>query len=143
MKLEQIEEMWSEDCSIDRTSLDTESLKIPSLHSKYYKIYLREKIQLKAEENDYNSFYKIKHEYYTGKLSQEELNEYGWQPFQFVLKNDLSIYINSDREISDRLLKLQLQREKVDLLESIIKTLNNRGFLIKNAVDFIRFSNGN
>lgn len=143
MKLEQIEQMWAEDCSIDRTALDTESLKIPSLHSKYYKIFLREKIQLKADENDYNIFFKTKHEYYTGKLSQEELKEMGWEPFQFVLKNDLPIYINSDREISDRLLKLQLQREKVVLLESIIKTLNNRGFLIKNAVDFIRFSNGN
>lgn len=143
MKLEQIEQMWAEDCSIDRTALDTESLKIPSLHSKYYKIYLREKMQLKSDEHEYNIFFKTKHEYYTGKLSQEELSEYGWQPFQFVLKNDLSIYINSDKEITDKLLKLQLQREKVDLLESIIKTLNNRGFLIKNAVDFIKFCNGN
>ena len=144
MKLEQIEQMWSEDCSIDRTSLDTESLKIPALHSKYYKIFLREKMQLKSEENDYNIFFKLKHEYYTGKLSQEELEQYSWEPFQFVvLKNDLSIYINSDKEIAERLLKLQLQKEKVDLLESILKTLNNRGFLIKNAVDFLKFSNGN
>lgn len=143
MKLEEIESLWQNDCTIDRTSLDHESLKIPLLHSKYYKIYLREKIQLRAEESDYNQFYKIKHEYYTGKLSQEDLREYGWEPFQFILKGDLSIYVNSDKELTDRLLKLQVQREKVDLLESIIKTLNNRGFLIKNAIDFIKFSNGN
>lgn len=143
MKLEEIESLWQQDCSIDRTSLDQESLKIPMLHSKYYKIYLREKVQLKAEEGEYNLFYKTKHEYYTGKLSEEELKQYGWEPFQFILKGDLSIYMNADKELTERLLKLQVQREKVDLLESIIKTLNNRGFLIKNAVDFIRFSNGN
>jgi hypothetical protein len=45
MKLEEIESLWEQDSKIDRTDLDNESLKIPMLHSKYYKIYLREKIQ--------------------------------------------------------------------------------------------------
>ncbi|CAB4141185.1 Recombination, repair and ssDNA binding protein UvsY [uncultured Caudovirales phage] len=142
MKLEEIEALWEQDSKIDRTELDNESLKIPTLHSKYYKIFLREKVQLKSEEQDYKLFYKLKHEYYTGKLSQEELSEYNWQPFQFVLKGDLQIYIDSDKELSSRLLKLQVQREKVEFLENIIKTLNSRGFLIKNAIDFIRFTSG-
>lgn len=143
MKLEEIEALWEQDIKIDRTELDSESLKIPSLHSKYYKIYLREKVQLKAEDQSYKQFYKLKHEYYTGKLSQTELNELGWEPFQFVLKNDLQVYIESDKELCERLLKLNVQKEKVQFLEDIIKTLNTRGFLIKNAIDFIRFTNGN
>lgn len=143
MKLEEIEELWQQDSKVDRTDLDNESLKIPSLHSKYYKIFLREKVQLKSEEQDYKLYYKVKYEYYTGKLSQEELKENGWEPFQFLLKNDLQVYIDSDKDIAERLLKLQVQREKVEFLESIIKTLNTRGFLIKNAVDFIRFTSGN
>lgn len=142
MKLEEIEALWEQDAKVDRTDLDNESLKIPMLHSKYYKIYLREKIQLKSEEQEYKQFYKLKHEYYTGKLSQEDLNEYGWEPFQFVLKNDLQVYVDADKDIANRLLKIQVQREKVDLLENIIKTLNGRGFLIKNAIDFIRFTSG-
>lgn len=142
MKLEEIELLWEQDSKIDRTELDSESLKIPTLHSKYYKIYLREKVQLKAEEQEYKQFFKLKHEYYTGKLSQEDLEQYGWEPFQFVLKNDIQVYIDADKQISERLLKLQVQREKVDLLQEIIKTLNGRGFLIKNAIDFIRFSSG-
>jgi hypothetical protein len=143
MKLEEIEALWEHDIKIDRTELDSESLKIPSLHSKYYKIYLREKVQLKAEEQTYKQFYKLKHEYYTGKLSQSELNELGWEPFQFVLKNDLQVYMDSDKELSERLLKLNVQKEKVEFLADIIKTLNTRGFLIKNALDFIRFTSGN
>lgn len=142
MKLEEIEALWEHDIKIDRTELDSESLKIPSLHSKYYKIYLREKVQLKAEEQTYKQFYKLKHEYYTGKLSQSELNELGWEPFQFVLKNDLQVYMDSDKELSERLLKLNVQKEKVEFLADIIKTLNTRGFLIKNAIDYIRWTNG-
>jgi len=142
MKLEEIESLWEQDSKIDRTDLDNESLKIPMLHSKYYKIYLREKIQLKSEELEYKQFYKLKHEYYNGKLSQEDLKDLGWEPFQFVLKNDLQVYIDADKDVITKLLKLQVQREKVELLESIIKTLNGRGFLIKNAIDFIRFTSG-
>ena len=142
MKLEEIESLWEQDSKIDRTDLDNESLKIPMLHSKYYKIYLREKIQLKSEELEYKQFYKLKHEYYNGKLSQEDLKNLGWEPFQFVLKNDLQVYIDADKDVITKLLKLQVQREKVELLESIIKTLNGRGFLIKNAIDFIRFTSG-
>ena len=100
-------------------------------------------MQLKIEDSEYKQFYKLKHEYYTGKLSQEELNQYGWEQFQFILKGDLSVYIDSDKDLAQRLIKLQIQKEKVELLDSIIKTLNTRGFLIKNAIDFIKFSNGN
>ena len=142
MKLEEIEALWEQDIKIDRTELDSESLKIPTLHGKYYKIYLREKVQLKAEDQSYKQFYKLKHEYYTGKLSQSELNELGWEPFQFVLKNDLQVYMEADKELCERLLKLNVQKEKVQFLEDIIKTLNTRGFLIKNAIDFIRFTSG-
>jgi hypothetical protein len=143
MKLEDIIQQWEQDVKIDRTELDAESIKIPSLHNKYYKIYIKEKIQLKAEEQDYKLYYKLKHEYYTGKLSKQDLDENGWEPFQFVLKNDLSIYLEADKDLSEKLLKLQVQKEKVQFLEDIIKTLNGRGFLIKNAVDFIRFTSGN
>jgi hypothetical protein len=143
MKIEQIFEMWEKDVAMDRTELDSECLKIPALHNKYYKIYLQEKVQLKLEDQEYKQFYKLKHEYYTGKLSKSELEEYGWEPFQFVLKNDISIYLEADKELAEKSLKLQVQKEKVQLLEDIIKTLNNRGFLIKSAVDFIRFTSGN
>jgi len=142
MKLEELEALWEQDGKIDRTELDAESLKIPTLHGKYYKLYLREKVQLKAEEQSYKQFYKLKHEYYTGKLSQSELNELGWEPFQFVLKNDLSVYMEADKEVAERLLKLSVQKEKVQFLEDIIKTLNTRGFLIKNAIEFIKFTSG-
>ena len=35
MKMEEIEEAWSNDCGMDDTELDMESIKIPLLHNKY------------------------------------------------------------------------------------------------------------
>jgi len=142
MKLEEIEALWDEDVKIDRSSLDEESLKIPFLHNKYYKLYLREKVQLKSEQNNVAQFYKLKHEYYTGKLSGNECKELGWEPFQFVLKGDVQIYLDADKELADKLIKVTVQKEKVAFLEEIIKTLNTRNFLIKNAIDFRKFANG-
>ena len=142
MTLEDIQNLWSEDCHIDRTALDAESLKIPSLHQKYYKHYLREYYKLKKEEGDYNDLKRLKHEYYTGKLSQKELNDLGWEPFQFILKGELPLYLDSDKELSEILIRIEMQKEKVKYLESIIKSLKDRNFLIKNAIEFIKFSNG-
>ena len=39
MKLEEIQESWSSDSKIDDTELDNESLKIPELHHKYFRIF--------------------------------------------------------------------------------------------------------
>lgn len=141
-KLEELEALWDEDVKIDRTALDEESLKIPFLHNKYYKLYLREKVQLKAETNAVAVFYKLKHEYYTGKLSGSECKELGWDPFPFVLKGDLQVYLDADKDLAAKLIKISIQKEKVEFLESILKTLNTRGYLIKNAIEFRRFANG-
>ena len=39
MNLDEIQEMWERDATIDPDNLHDESLKIPQLHAKYYTIY--------------------------------------------------------------------------------------------------------
>jgi len=39
-------------------------------------------------------------------------------------------------------LKTSLQQEKVDYLEAILRQINNRGFQIKNAIDWNKFISG-
>ena len=39
MTLDEIQKLWEEDSKIDPDNLHIESLKIPQLHAKYYKIY--------------------------------------------------------------------------------------------------------
>ena len=59
-----------------------------------------------------------------------------------ILKADVPMYMEADKEIIDLSLKIGLQQEKVEFLESIIKSLNNRGYNIKAAIDFLKFTSG-
>jgi hypothetical protein len=38
--------------------------------------------------------------------------------------------------------KIAYQQEMVDVLEEILKSINTRGFAIKNSIDFLKFTNG-
>jgi hypothetical protein len=40
MKLDEIHDMWGEDCDIDRTELGNESLKLPKMHSNIFVYFL-------------------------------------------------------------------------------------------------------
>jgi len=143
MKIEDIEKEWSKDSQIDSSSLDTESLKIPSLHNKYYKIFIKEKIHYKKMECEYDEFLQTKKDYYNGKLSQEELKEYNWkQCNEIIIKNELPGILDADNDLNEKKLKLSLQSEKIDFLKSILYRLNNRSYTIKNAIEFLKFVNG-
>jgi hypothetical protein len=143
MKLEDIHSLWNEDCNIVDDMLDEEALKIPRLHQKYYKIYSTERMLLAKLKTDLIQLRQLKHDYYSGELAQEDLNEQGWEPFpKRVLKAELPRYIESDKDVINSTLKIAHQQEKVDMCDSIIKSLRDRGFLIKNAIDWRRFTNG-
>ena len=143
MKLEDIQLLWEKDCQIDRTELGEESLKISQLHSKYFKLFSSERLTYKKMEKEYKELARIKFEYYNGVLSQEELRSHGWDPFSLkVLKSDLHIYLDSDKDVADAKLKMDLQKEKIDLVENIIKSLNTRGYQMKSAIDWEKFKVG-
>jgi hypothetical protein len=143
MKFEDIVNEWERDAKMDNTELGTESLRIPLLHHKYFKILSSEALQLRNLERSYKQLHRTKFEYYTGVLSQEELKEYGWEPWGLkILKGDLSLYIESDPDLQQLDAKIDIQKQKLTFVESIVKTVVNRGFLIKNAIDWERFKNG-
>lgn len=144
MELEKIESMWLIDSKIDRTDLATESLKISELHNKYYKIFSREKLLLKKMQSDSTILKKTKWEYYNGKISPEELREIGWDSFdKRVMKSDIDVYLQADKDIIESNLSLSYQSEKVEFLESILDSLKQRTWNIRNAIEFIKFSQGN
>ena len=143
MKLEEIQNLWKEDVIFVDDMLDEEALKIPRLHQKYYKIYSTEKLLMRKLEAELKIFQSIKYEYYAGELAQEDLREHGWEPFpKKVLRADIPRMVDSDRQVIERTLKNALQKEKVDFCDAIIKSLRDRGFLIKSAIDWRKFTSG-
>ena len=144
MKLEDIQELWHRDSEIDYTELGTESIRIPQIHDKYLKIFTDERIRLKGVEFELSKMVRIKTEYYSGKMSQEELERRGWEQYLGrLLKNEIANYIESDDDVIKLKQQLVILQEKITYLDSVIKMINNRGFQIKNALDWLKFSHGN
>ncbi len=143
MKIEDIVEMWTSDTKIDSTELASESLKIPTLHNKYYRVFLEERLRLKKMESEMKSLKLDKYEFYTLGPTKES-HEKGWQlPAKgIILKHDIPMYMDADKDIIEMNLKVAYQNEKVELLETIIKSISNRNFIIKNAIDWNRFVMG-
>ena len=143
MKIEEIVSEWDKDCRMDKTELGMESTNIPIVHNKYLKIYMGENTQLKRMVAQRSKLKRTLTEYYLGELDQDELEELGRDQFyKKILKNEVETYIESDDTFIDLNLKLALQQEKVNYIEAIIKSINNRGFQIKNAIDWLKFDNG-
>ena len=115
MKLSELQAMWLADCKMDEMALDAESLKIPNLHSKYMEYWNEEVLNQRRLEQEYKSEFKIRWEYYSGKLSEEELEEYNLEPFlQKVLRQDLDIYLDSDKKLQEIKSKIEYTKQKVN-----------------------------
>lgn len=143
MTLDEIFELWADDANIDRTELGNAALDTAKLHHKYYQIFSRERLLLRKLEAELKTLKLEKYEFYTDGPTQEQI-ERGWKlpPKGKILKNSVAEYLDADSEIIAMKLKIAYQQEKIDLLESIIKTIGNRGFWIKSAIDWERFKVG-
>jgi len=143
MKLEDILDLWKEDSNIDKTDLGEEEVKIPKLHNKYYQIYVHEKIVLRSYEADMKKLKLEKYEFFTQGHTEETRSKMWELPARgLILKADIPMYMDADKELIKLSLKIGVQQEKTDFLESIIKSLTNRGFQIKSAIDWYKFTMG-
>lgn len=141
-QLEQLLEMWRQDSEIDRTEPGKALLDIPKLHSKYVNILSRHRLLSKESEFKFNKMKKLKWEYYTGKLDEETLKKRGWEPFPYVLKSEISTYLESDDDVNRFLAQKIMHDEIVDVCNSILKELNSRTFQLRSFIDYEKFING-
>jgi hypothetical protein len=140
--LDQILKNWESDSVIDQTEPGKELIKIPTLHNKYLTILTKHKIASKKANYDYLRMKKTKWEYYTGKMSQEELEEHGWEPFRYTLKSDISTYLESDNDLIKLLEKKVYHDECVSVVEAIMSELKSRTFQLRDFCQWERFIGG-
>lgn len=140
MNLDEIQKLWEEDSKIDEDNLHTESTKIPSLHAKYYRLFNTILTLKKAQENKYKILKKEKWQYYTGKAEPDVYIE---KPFDHkVLKNDLDKYLDADEDLIRCQTKMEYYQMMLNYLDSIIKTILNRTYQLKNAIEWQKFIRG-
>ena len=140
MNLDEIQSLWDEDSKIDADNLHSESTNVPSLHAKYYRILNNLLLLKKMEENKFKQIKKDKWQYYTGKADPEVYIE---KPFDHkVLRQDVDKYMDADEDLIKILSKIDYYQVMISYLDSILKTINNRTYQIKNAIEWQKFIRG-
>lgn len=142
MTLEEILSEWDKDAVIDRLDLTAASLDIPKLHAKYYRTYIKERARLVHLNGEYKQTRLDKYEFYIDGPHSETPSDWELPAKGRIIKADVERYLDADKHLLDMERKVELQKEKVKFLESILYTLNTRNYVIKNAIDMIKFEAG-
>ena len=143
MHLDTIEKMWAADAPISPADLTNESLRVPVLHNKYYKLLGAERIKLLELQQEYDALELEKRQFYLYG-SDEYSRKKGWQerPQGRVLKAELPPVLAADSDLGIQKLRIAIQSEKVQYLEEIVKQINNRSYHINNAIKNELFKHG-
>ena len=140
MTLDELKLQVQKDLKVDDEHLDTESLKNQEIKATYLDHKSRYELLLFKAKGDYKRLYREKWEYYGGKA---DAKIYATKPFDLkVLKTDLAVYITSDEEVIDAENKIGYLETVVDYIKGVIKSVDNRGWDIKNAIEWKKFEAG-
>lgn len=143
MTIDELYEEWQKDCDLNVTDLTEESRRTPKLHNKYfryYSLYGMRAAKLKAQFKDLT---KAKREWYLGNMDESESKARKWnQVRKRVISSEVQIFIDADPDIIELTLQIGLNDAVVKYLESIVRQINNRGFQIRDIIDFEKFKNG-
>jgi hypothetical protein len=140
--LEEIITQWERDSVIDQTEPGKEIIEIPKLHNKYNKYLSLHNLAAIKAGIEFDRVKRIKWEYYTGKLDQEELVKYGWEPFRFVLKSDISVYMEGDEDLNKIKRKKSYHEEAAKFCQNIMKELQSRTYQLRAFMDWEKFIQG-
>jgi hypothetical protein len=130
MTLDEIKSQWEKDCEIDDIELDKSSLEIPKLHAKYQDLLSSKILVMKQYQYKYDTLLKDKWLWYNGKMSQEQIKELGWSDDPLdglkIMKTDLQIFYNSDKDIQELNAKIEYLKVTIDYLKECMQNITWR-----------------
>ena len=120
--------------------IDQESYKNQVIKQKWLDFKSDFELMLIKARTDYQQLYREKWEYYGGKA---DAKVYAAKPFDIkVMKTDLQMYVQSDEDILRLQNKIGYYETCVDYCKGVIKSIDNRGWDIRNATDWKKFEAG-
>jgi hypothetical protein len=112
-------------------NIEKKLYKIPQLHSKYLKLYLKAKVKLSKLERELNDLYRKKYHYYSFEY-EERLESV----------KEIQFHILGDEEYSDVKQQLDNQDATVKTLEYAVKKTQQLTYDIKNIIEYTKYING-
>ena len=133
--------MWEKDSQIDPDNLHDESIKIPQLHAKYYTLFNTITLLKEKARESHNKVKLERYQYYTGKAEPDVYEE---EPFPYKVRDKEAIqrHMDADEKLNNISMKIRYYDVMLRFLEDIIKTISNRTFQIKNAIEWNKFQSG-
>lgn len=144
IQLDELKSQWATDCIIDPHRLDESSIRTANLHQKYLDILTDYKLRYFKLEKKYLSMKGTRSRYYMGQMTKAELAEMSWDQYQYKtpLKSELERLLETD----SLLLDIQDQQSYIkfclEYVEDIMKSLRERGWQIRNAIEWRKFEAG-
>lgn len=145
MVMENLGEIRSEmkrDNIINKDDLSGEAIRCAKLHTKWFGMYIDEKLIYNKLKDSRDKHYLNQWKYYQGKQTPAYYAKFG-QLHEIVVKSDVEKYLNAD----DLLLAFKelaaTQYACVELCQSMVDNIKQRGYSIRNAIDNNRFEAGN
>ena len=141
MTLEELKQESYKDLPINKVeNIDQESFFNQEIKAKWLDYKSRFELLLARSKGDYQVMYRENWEYYGGKA---DAKVYAAKPFDLkVLKTDLQMYIASDNDIIELSNKIAYLETTIKFIDGVIKSIDNRGWDIKNAISWKQFEAG-
>ena len=106
MTLTEIQEQVRKDLKINDLELDIESLRIPSLHSKYLQLLTEHSLLLKKTQGEYSILKRDKWIHYAGKAGDDHYQKNPF-PVRLETKAQVDTFIDADDNIRELKGKLE------------------------------------
>lgn len=145
LHLDELKANWAVDCIIDPDRLDESSIRTANLHQKYLDILTDYKLRIFKLEKEYLSMKGVRSRYYMGQMTKQELEDYGWDQYQYKtpLKTEMERLLETDSLLLDIKDKQSYISFCFEYVEDIMKSLRERGWQIRNAIEWRKFEAGN
>lgn len=139
MTLTELQDQVKEDLKLSADQLAHDAIITPDIHNKYNRMLMREKMALKKLERKYNVLYLQQWEYYRKKADPEV---YEQKPLlKKIMDSDVKLYLAADEKLQELQAEIDAKEELVEFLKRVMEQINQRTWLIKNAIEYYKFTN--
>ena len=137
-------EQWTADSIIDDSNIQSEIIKVPSLHSKFLNYYIYFKQRLAIAESKKNKMSYLRKRYYRGELTREELVENKWDQYQGLKMSNTEYnqHSNIDPILVDYERAVAELKLSVSACEYILASIKSRDYSLKTIFEHMKYMSG-
>lgn len=131
MKLDELMKMVEDDFTITYQNYDAKVFAVPSIHSKYLNLLLKQRKRLLELDIQLKECYKERYYFYKTKYS-----------FVLETKTEFDFHINSDEKYIEIYREYSRCKMLVDYLVDVVKKAGQLSFDCKNIVTVLQYQQG-